>query len=189
MHYNTLHYWSKFQTNLTTFQWITSKKPLRSSQKLYFTQELQIRHKWNLAQIFITWTPLIYQNMRVSITGREGGTLKKPPENAIKLRESWLSHYLKPTQIVLKRRGFFTAIHNHLNLVLTQLEEGGGLEPPYGGDPPLYSKLYLLASCWIYIFSAYYIICISIFFVKFCSTLKLILDPPLKSVTYKRNVY
>ena len=34
MHYNTLYHWSKFQTNLTTFQWVTSKKPPRSSLKL-----------------------------------------------------------------------------------------------------------------------------------------------------------
>ena len=35
MHYVTLHHWSKFETNLTTFQWVTSKKPPRSSLKLY----------------------------------------------------------------------------------------------------------------------------------------------------------
>ena len=50
--------------------------------------------------------------------GGDRGTSKKPPENAMKLRESRLSHHLKPTQIMLKRRGFFTAIHNHLTLVL-----------------------------------------------------------------------
>ena len=36
MHYVALHYWWKCQTNLTTFQWVTPKKPLRSSLKLYF---------------------------------------------------------------------------------------------------------------------------------------------------------
>ena len=35
MHYVTLHHWSKFETNLTTFQWVTFKKPPRSSLKLY----------------------------------------------------------------------------------------------------------------------------------------------------------
>ena len=50
--------------------------------------------------------------------GGEGAS-KKPPENAMKLRESRLSHHLKPTQIMLKRRGFFTAIENHLTLALT----------------------------------------------------------------------
>ena len=64
--------------------------------------------------------------MRGSINERMGGAFKKPPENAIKLRESQLSHHLKPTQIMLKRKRFFTAIYNHLTLVLTQLEEGGG---------------------------------------------------------------
>ena len=27
MHYNALHQWSKFHTNLNTFQWVTSKNP------------------------------------------------------------------------------------------------------------------------------------------------------------------
>ena len=35
MHYITLHHWTKFQTNLTTFQCVMSKKPPRSSLKLY----------------------------------------------------------------------------------------------------------------------------------------------------------
>ena len=48
-----------------------------------------------------------------------GGRIKKPPENAMKLRESQLSHHLKPTQIMLKKMGFFTAIHNHLTQALT----------------------------------------------------------------------
>ena len=47
------------------------------------------------------------------------GAFKKPPENVNKLRESRLSHHQKPTQIMLKRREFFTAIHNHLTLTLT----------------------------------------------------------------------
>ena len=33
MHYDALHYWSKFQNNLSTFQWFTSSW---SSSKLYF---------------------------------------------------------------------------------------------------------------------------------------------------------
>ena len=36
MHFNALHHWSKFQTNLTTFQWVTSKKPPKSNLKLHF---------------------------------------------------------------------------------------------------------------------------------------------------------
>ena len=36
MHYVALPYWSKCQTNLTIFQWLTSKKLPRSSLKLYF---------------------------------------------------------------------------------------------------------------------------------------------------------
>ena len=41
---------------------------------------------------------------------RVGGASKKPPENAMKLRESQLLHHLKPTQIMLKRKGFFTVL-------------------------------------------------------------------------------
>ena len=35
-------------------------------------------------------TPLIYQKIRVSMNGWVGGATKKPPENAMKLRESQL---------------------------------------------------------------------------------------------------
>ena len=48
-----------------------------------------------------------------------GGGSKKPPENSMKLRESRLLHHLKPTQIMPTRKGFFTAIHNHLTLAMT----------------------------------------------------------------------
>ena len=47
-----------------------------------------------------------------------GAHPKNHQKNAMKLRESQLSHHLKATQIMLKRKGFFTAIHNHLTLVL-----------------------------------------------------------------------
>ena len=43
---------------------------------------------------------------------------KHPPENAMKLREPQLLYHLKPTQKMLKTRGFFTALHNHLTLAL-----------------------------------------------------------------------
>ena len=59
--------------------------------------------------------------------GWPGAAFKKPPENAMKLRESPLSHHLKPTQIMVKRRGFFTAIHNDLTLALRKGIGGGGL--------------------------------------------------------------
>ena len=57
--------------------------------------------------------------MRVSINGQVGAASIKPPENTMKLRESRLSHHLKPTQIMLKRKGFITAIHNQVTLALT----------------------------------------------------------------------
>ena len=56
--------------------------------------------------------------MRVSINERVGVASIKPPENTMKLRESRLLHHLKPTQIMPKRKGFFTAIHNHLTLAM-----------------------------------------------------------------------
>ena len=37
-------------------------------------------------------------------------------------------------QIMLKRNRYFTAIHNHLTLALTQLEEGGRGEVGGGGE-------------------------------------------------------
>ena len=41
------------------------------------------------------------------MNGRVRGATKKPLENAMKLRESRLSHHLKPIQMMLKRRKFF----------------------------------------------------------------------------------
>ena len=34
MHYVALHLWSKFQTNLTTFQWVRSKKTAQKQPKI-----------------------------------------------------------------------------------------------------------------------------------------------------------
>ena len=56
------------------------------------TRELQIRHKWNLAQICTTWTPLIHQHMRISMNVRvelQIKTTRKCHEN------NRLSHHLK----------------------------------------------------------------------------------------------
>ena len=51
MHYNALHHWSKFQTNFSTFQWVTFKKPPRSSLKLNF---------------LLVWKHLKFQNSRTT---------------------------------------------------------------------------------------------------------------------------
>ena len=81
MHYVALHHWSKFQTNLTTFQWVTSKKNAQKQPKIvpsaeniwnFKTGELQIRHKWNLAQICTSWIPLIQQKWGCQWTGGWG---------------------------------------------------------------------------------------------------------------------
>ena len=104
MHYNPLHHWSNIQTNLTIFQWVTYKKPPRSSLKLYLLlvwKHLRTTKLKNYkSDINGTWPryvpPDIYQNMRVSMNGQMGvSATKKPPENAMKLKESWLSHHLK----------------------------------------------------------------------------------------------
>ena len=34
MHYVALHHWLKFQMNLTTFRWVTSKKPDQRQPKI-----------------------------------------------------------------------------------------------------------------------------------------------------------
>ena len=51
-HSNALHHWSNFQTKLTTFQWVTSKKPPRSSLKFYF---------------LLVWNYLKFQNSKNSL--------------------------------------------------------------------------------------------------------------------------
>ena len=48
-----------------------------------------------------------------NIPKHEGVAFIKPPEPA------QLLHHLKPNQVMLKRKGFCTAIHNHLTLALT----------------------------------------------------------------------
>ena len=58
-----------------------------------------------------------YEGVNKWVGGR--GTSKRTSENVNELRESRLSHHQKPTQMMLKRREFFTAIHNHLTLALT----------------------------------------------------------------------
>ena len=68
-----------------------------------------------------------------------GEVSKKPPENVMELRESRLSYHLKPTQTMLKRKGFFTAIHlnnqpSNSSVDITWGRRGmGGFNPPYQG--------------------------------------------------------
>ena len=58
--------------------------------------------------------------LKCNNAGGGGGCIKKNPlENAMKLRESQLLHHQKPAHITVKRRGFFTAIHNLLTVALT----------------------------------------------------------------------
>ena len=53
------------QPKIVTFYWYENIGNFK-------TRELQISHKLNLAQICISWTPLIYQNMRVPMNERVG---------------------------------------------------------------------------------------------------------------------
>ena len=110
MRYVPLNYWSKFQTNLAIFQWITSKKPPRSSLKLYLLlivpkiAHFKFQNLRTTNRILTKIGPDMYQlntfniaKMRVSMNGRvgQGRATKKPPENAMKLRGTCLEH-LKP---------------------------------------------------------------------------------------------
>ena len=126
------------------------------------------------------------------------------------LREHWLSpftlsQHVKPTQIMLKRRGFFTTIHNNVTLALTWLQEGGVKEgggglrreggcTPHMGDASSWNQIlspnlhhYCNQNCTFlflvesisFLHITLFLCSIFFFFVKFCSTLKLILDLPL----------
>ena len=86
MHYDALHYWSKFQNNLSTFQWFTSSW---SSSKLYFLlvwksficsiflnkilQHPKINSasapegSWSLSVIWIEWIRLLQVNLATLI--------------------------------------------------------------------------------------------------------------------------
>ena len=97
MHYVTLHHWSKFQTNLITFQWVTTKKPPRSSLKLYLLlKTFEISKLENYRSDINELGPDMYQlntfnttKMRVSMNGQVrgwGAQPRKPSENAMKLR-------------------------------------------------------------------------------------------------------
>ena len=76
IHYFTLHYWSKFQKNLTAFGGLPLKNHPEAAKNLKFerhlkTWELHIRHKMRLKYV-LTPTPLVYQKMRLSIRREEG---------------------------------------------------------------------------------------------------------------------
>ena len=82
IHYLALHYWSKFQKNLTAFGGLWPKKHPEAAKNLKFerhlkTRELHIRHKMKLIYMIklkyvLTPTPLVYQKMRLSIRGKGG---------------------------------------------------------------------------------------------------------------------
>ena len=55
------------------------------------TGELQVIHKWNLAQTCTRWIPLVQQKWGCQwMGGCGGGATKNPPENVMKLRGTWL---------------------------------------------------------------------------------------------------
>ena len=86
MHYVTFHHLSKFQTNLSTFQWGTSKELPRSSLNLYallkiFEFSKLENYKSDINETWPRYVPSGYLNitkMRVSMNGRvEGGAQTK----------------------------------------------------------------------------------------------------------------
>ena len=111
MLYVTLHHWLEFQTNLTTFQWVISQKPVWSSLKLYLLlKTFEVSKLENYRSDINELGPDMYQlntfnitKMRVSVNGRVrvGVQPWKLPQNAMKSRETWLSH-LKPVKKMLK---------------------------------------------------------------------------------------
>ena len=49
-----------------------------------------------------------------------GGCNQKATRNCLEIKRILtFTYHLKPTQIILRKRGFFIAIHNHLTLALT----------------------------------------------------------------------
>ena len=101
MHYVALHHWSKCKTNLTTFQWVMSKKLPRSSLKLYFLlvrKHLKFQNsRATNNQTYMKLGPFLYHLNTFNIPNNEGvnewaggGATEKPLENAMKLRESRL---------------------------------------------------------------------------------------------------
>ena len=131
MHYVALHHWSKLQTNLITIQWVTSKKPPRSSLKLYLLllwKHLKFQNSRTTNQTWMKLGPYMYQlntfnipKMRVSIMGEwDGGVQPKTTRKCHEIKRNLTT--------------YFSAITSFL---------------------------------W------------SVFFVKFCGTLKLILHPSL----------
>ena len=90
MHCVTLHHWSKFQTNLTTFPGVKSKKLPRSSLKLYLLlvwKHLKFRnYKSDLNETWPRYVPAEYLEYNKNGQVEGGGATKKPPENALKLR-------------------------------------------------------------------------------------------------------
>ena len=96
IHYFTLHYWSKFQKNLTAFGGLPPKNHPEAAKNLKFerhlkTWELHIRHKMRLKYV-LTPTPLVYQKMRLSIRGEGGrreGILKLLVKVSLKFERSF----------------------------------------------------------------------------------------------------
>ena len=128
MHYVALHQWSKFKTNFTTFQWVTSKKPPRSSLKLYFL--LVLKHlkfqnsRTTNNQTYMKLGLYLYHLNTFNIPNNEGvnewaggGAIK----TTRKCHEIKRISTLTSSKTILenaKDGDFFTAIHNHQTLAL-----------------------------------------------------------------------
>ena len=102
IHYLALHYWSKFQINLTAFGGLWPKKHPEATKNLKFerhlkTWELHIRHKMKLiymiyAQICTNPNTSCLQKMRLSIRGEGGrreGILKLLVKVSLKFERSF----------------------------------------------------------------------------------------------------
>ena len=172
MHYNALHHWSKFQTNLTTFQWVKSEKPPRSSLKLYFLLA-------RIETFEISKLDPDMHHLNTINTSKHGG-VNKWSGGGRNQKKPWKYHEIK------RILTFTTSKTNSDNAK----EKWIFWCHPQTSNSPIRGvllariKFYLQICSPTVIKTAFFFLHISsflcsIFFVIFCSTLKLILDPPL----------
>ena len=113
MHYSALHYWLKFQTNLTTFKWVTSKRPPKSSLKLYFLMISNYLFKF-IRILWFIWDlgHLILKNCS------ETGFVFWKTHHWLNFQQTWVLFIGKTTKKLPKRDNFMdtASIQKHLEI-------------------------------------------------------------------------
>ena len=121
-HYVALHHWSKLQTNLITIQWVTSKKPPRSSLKLYLLllwKHLKFQNSRTTNQTWMKLGPYMYQlntfnipKMRVSIMGEwDGGVQPKTTRKCHEIKRNLTTYF--SAYYIISMISFFCKILRH----------------------------------------------------------------------------